>query len=334
MGIALLLLINLLHAGAPTFMKIAACETDPTVIVWMRHTLAFGVVACILGCSARAAVPRFRWAEWGRVALGAVLAFTIASLLQIASVRRSSASAGAMIVAMEPVAMIVLAVLVLRERLRSGQLLGATVALIGFAILSWNGRAVWQGNLLYLLAVVCEAALPIVLKPLLRTHAPQQIGCGCLLLASVYLLPFQSELFTSPWPQLSWRAWGAIAYLGIACSACGTLLWLLSLRYYSISTIAVSWFLQPVCGIAIACALLGETLSLRSGLGGGLILAAVAMLCWSERRRASPASMHAPVFADVHRFHDPRHLGLPRLLPAFRHHEPHRSHTDEAHVGS
>lgn len=334
MGVALLLLINLLHAGAPTFMKIAALEADPSVIVWMRHTMAFCVVALFLAFGPPVAAPRFRGAELARVALGAALAFTIASLLQIASVQRSSASAAAMIVAMEPVAMIALAVLVLHERLRPGQLLGAMVALIGFLVLSWNGRAVWQGNVLYLVAVLCEASLPIVLKPLLRTHAPPQIGCGCLLFASVYLLPFQSELFSAAWPQLSWRAWGSIAYLGIACSACGTLLWLLSLRYFSVSTVAVSWFLQPVCGIAIACALLGESLSVQSGMGGALILAAVGVLCWAERRCPPPVSLHPRVFSNARRFQRARLVRAPRLLPAFRHHAPHRPHAHGRYLGA
>lgn len=327
MGLSLLILINILHAGTPAFMKAASAEVDAIHIVWLRHTLALLVVAPFF--LRRGNDQPFRVSEIVRIAVATALAFSIASLLQIESVRRSSASAGAIIVAMQPVAMIGLAVLFLRERLRASQYVGIGVALAGFMVLAWSGRGAFQGSVLYFLAVVCEASLPILLKPVTMAHSPRRVGGGCLLCASMYLLPFQWESLGAALPHMTWHAWTAIAYLGICCSACGMLLWLVSLRRFTVSTMAVAWFLQPVCGSLIACLLLGESLTVRTFVGGGLILGAVWMLCRHEQtkrlmaahRVGPPARGHdTPQATRPSYTHVAPAPSFHRFLPASRHH--------------
>ncbi|MBI4238222.1 MAG: EamA family transporter [Deltaproteobacteria bacterium] len=276
MSIALLLLLNLLYAATPTCTAVAADTLPPLTFVWMRHTLAALVILPFVWRRGFQPMP---WAVWGRIALATALAFTIASLLQAESLRRSAASVGALIVAMEPITMIVFAACFLREGIRPLQAMALGMAVLGFLTLSGGGNsALLAGNCLYLIAVICEATLAVLLKPVVARYAPTQVLAACLGCAALYLLPFQS---TTTWAYihgLSWQGWTALGYLGLGCSAFGTYLWLRALRQLRVSSIAIAWFLQPVCGSLLAVGLLGEPLTPQLLTGGTLILGAVGLL--------------------------------------------------------
>lgn len=281
MGLPLLIFINLILAGTPLFMKVAGAQGDAVHLVWLRHTIAFLVMMPVM---LRAPWHRLRAAEWGRIIAVASVAFVGASLLQMVAVERSGASAGALMVALEPIAMIVLAVCCLREVIHTRHVIALALALSGFVVISHGaGHAMRTGNFLYIIAVFCEATFPILLRPLLARHSPAQVLCCCLGCASVFLLPLQ----WSEWPLVrqQWHAqWPAILYLGVGCSAFASYLWLVVLQRLSVSTVAVTWFLQPVCGSIMAVLFLHETMTVSMGCGGVLILSAVGLL--GERSHA------------------------------------------------
>lgn len=349
MSIALLLLLNFLFAATPTCTAVAASELSPATLVWLRHSLA-AVVALPFAWQYRHS--RMAWAACARIAVATALAFTIASLLQSESLRRSAASVGAVIVAMEPITMIVCAAIFLRERIRPTQTLALAMGVAGFVTLSSGaGSALLAGNCLYLVAVVCEATLAVLLKPVVMQYPPMQVLAYCLGCAALYLLPFQSGAAWSSIQELSGRGWAAVGYLGIACSALGTYLWFYALRRLRVSSVAIAWFLQPVCGSLLAITVLGEPLTPQLLGGGALILAAVGMLfqldpafalhraraeaAWKRRTFPLPAASEEPAYPSHYLptaswFPPPVYALLPRRharhrwCPQAYHHRPRR----------
>lgn len=282
MNLAILIFINLIYAGSPTFLKIAAAEFPPETLVWLRHTIAL-LVLLPFACMSK--WPRMSTATLVRIALATVLAFTLTSLLQVVGMRYSSASVGAMVVALQPLITIGLAAIFLHERLSTRLWLACVLALAGFAILSGENLLQLQGNLLFVLAIACESSLGIFLRPLLRNHPPMQITLVCLAFASLFLLPLQGNGW-GVFQAASLSAWGSVLYLGLGCSATGTLLWLISLQKLQVSQSAIAWFLQPLWGSVLPILVLGENISSSAILGGALILIAMGVILWQGHRGA------------------------------------------------
>lgn len=287
-----MLLMNFFYAGTPTFMKLASAELHPFQIVFLRHTLALLAFLPFFLMSPQKKIAR---ADFFKIMLGAFLSFTFASMFQIVGMQLTKAADGSFIMAMEPIIVIVLAVIFLKEAFDPKMYGGLVLALIGFVALSAHSLYAgnlfdtrWTGNLLFLMAVMAEGSFPILLKPLLKKYSPLVIAFYCLLCASLYMLPFQGPELFYKLPQLQAATWGAVAYLGLGCSFLACFLWLRCLAQATATLVAVSWFIQPLFGCLFASILLSEPMTSNIGIGGCFILAGLGMLM--PRTKPAPAA--------------------------------------------
>lgn len=286
--LATLLLMNFLYAGSPTFTKLAGMEMGPLDIVFLRHSIA---LLCFLPFFLRSPIRRIEWKDFWHIPLGALIAFTTASILQVEGMRLTRAADGAFIMALEPIAVIALAMLFLREKIGKKMVFGLLLALSGFLTLSGNRHSLGTlhgseqilGNLLLLGAVFCEASFPIFLKPLLKKYPPLTVAFYSLLFATFTLLPFRYEAYAAL-PRLTPMGLAAILYLGLGVSFTACFLWLFCLKQASVSRVALSWFVQPLFGCLIAFSILGESPSSSIVVGGMLILSSLLLLMPQEQK--------------------------------------------------
>ena len=281
MVIVLLLLMNLLYAGVPTFVKLASAQLDPLQVVLMRHGLALLAFFPFYFYYRQAIAIRHLF----RIAVTALVAFTFSSVLQTLALHYSSATDGTLILSMEPLLMMLLAYLLLQEKWGAKTIRSVAFALIGFLILSGGNFGLsfgsgdrWIGNGLFLLAVTADALFPIFLKSLLRYYPPPLLAFYCLLFATFYLVPFQTHALVAGMSDWTPVTWSAILYLGIGCSFGACLIWLCLLKKQTVTMIALSWFLQPTLGCFYATFLLREPMTFPTIIGGGFILAALVSL--------------------------------------------------------
>lgn len=287
MLIIILLFMNLFYAGAPTFMKIAAEDLSPLQIVYLRHTLALLAFLPFFLLSPQ----KIQILDLFKIMIASFFAFTLTSILQVIGMELSNASDGSFIMAMQPLAVIILAFLFLKEKLEKKLMIGLLFALFGFTILSisslhangsFNGQRL-TGNLIFLTATIAEASFPIFLKPLLQKYTPLTIAFYCLLLASLYLAPSQSASLFETLQDVSWKTGAAIGYLGLGCSFLACFLWMRCLARTRVSFVAISWFIQPLLGCLFAFYLLHETVELNFWVGGFCILTSLFILMKKEK---------------------------------------------------
>jgi drug/metabolite transporter (DMT)-like permease len=127
-----------------------------------------------------------------------------------------------------------------------------------------------QGLLWGLLSGFTFALLAVGNRGLAAGHSPQAIALwqnGC---AAVLLVP--AALMASAVPNAHDIV--LIVVLGVACTALAHTLFIRSLRALSAHTASVVAALEPVYGIALAFALLGEAPSPRTLAGAALIVGA------------------------------------------------------------
>lgn len=199
-------------------------------------------------------------------------------LLWVAGINMSFATDASLLFVFEPVLGILLASLILRERLLLTTVLGLLLVLGGLAALSnfelkafGFERGAGFGNLLIVLGLVCEAFFSVILKPVVVKLEPAVVIFGTTAVAMILIsisIGFRGTLPVLPSVSALW----AIGYLAILCTVAGYTLWVSVMRHVPVGVMLFTVFIQPVAGPFIAAVFLHETIDSRIVKGGAFLL--------------------------------------------------------------
>jgi drug/metabolite transporter (DMT)-like permease len=245
--------------------------------------LALSPVAIVLGRTAIAAVAlgivRVRTGERAAfdvrlVANGIVLALHWVSFF--AAIQVSTVAVGLLGYASFPLFTLVVERMFLARRLRRRE--GATALLVtaGLVLLVPEfsvANPVVQGLAWGLVSGFTFALLVVMNRRWAATRTATDIAFWQNTIAALALLPFA---WASPWAlgTIGGREIMLLIVLGLACTALAHTLFIAALSHVTAHTASVIAALEPVYGIALAFALLGEVPTARTLGGGALIVAA------------------------------------------------------------
>jgi probable blue pigment (indigoidine) exporter len=219
------------------------------------------------------------------------------SLIGLVSI---SASLSVLIWAFEPLMIMALAAVVLRERIGPAFVILSFVAIAGMVLVLYapTSGGQWPGVLLTIVGVGCCAVYTIVARRWIGTSdstaqvvAAQQayaLVFALALLVGASLLAGGMALTTA-----SPIAWLSAIGSGVLYYAAAYWFYLNGLRGVPASFAAVSFYLIPIFGLAASFALLGERLETAQWVGVALVLAAV--LAIAVRASAGPLGGVRPI---------------------------------------
>jgi drug/metabolite transporter (DMT)-like permease len=272
--LAAFLVGSVLAGGNAVGVRYSNRELDPLWGAGFRFALAAVLLAGLMA-ALRLSPPR-GGALAGAVLYGA-LNFGAAFALAYYGFVRIHAGLGQTVLAIVPLATLLLAVLQRQERFRPAALGGSVLALVGIAVLSQAPlrEAVPILSLLALLAAaVCFAEAAIVVRrvPVVHPITMNAVGMaaaavmlvgGAILVGDTITLPEHAE------------TWIALVYLVVVGSIVVFGLYVLVLRYWSASRAAYTFVLVPVVTVALSAWLDDEPVRLGLILGGVLVLTGV-----------------------------------------------------------
>lgn len=259
-------------------MKFALTGFAPMAVVWMRMTLASGLMALFWGRVPRAG----RQPGDGRwLVLVCLLQPCLYFLLEGYAVSLTTSSQAGMISALVPLLVAAGAWAFLRERLSARTILGIGVSMGGVVWLSLSGQAVENapnpalGNVLELLAMCCAAGYMLVVKHLSSRYNSWHLTGLQAFAGALFFLP--GALWSGPasWASAPLAAWLAVAYLGGVVTLGGFGLYNLAVTRLPSAQAAASINLVPLVAVLGGWALLGETLPPAQLAACGVILAGV-----------------------------------------------------------
>ena len=307
-NIATLVLVNLLWAAQYPAYKVAAASMSPA-------TLNFWVLLCstilllpFSIASGRRDPPGNRRLD-PRSALDLVLLGTLGilppSLLLSWGIARSTASNAAIIQLTIPVLMVVLAIILLNERVTALRVASLVIALVGTVLTSkpdLRGDVVstrmLAGNAVILLSGMGSAFYNTYSKKLLPRFG------GRLVLIYTYLVGCAScaviSWFADDRPFYLIRGYPPGVWLSIAVLAGFTwglamVLWMWVLSRLQAGQVSVSIYLLSIFGVLLSAITLGERIRLPQVAGGLLVFAATYLTSEYESRREAA---RAPTNAD------------------------------------
>jgi len=209
--------------------------------------------------------------DWRLASGGAVLALHWVAFFE--AIRIATVAVALLGFASFPLFVLLLEALSRQRRLRAGELATAALVTAGLLLLVPEFRLanrIVQGLLWGLFSGFTFALLAVANRALAARRAPEAIALWQNACAAALLLPL--ALAASAIPSAGDLA--LLVVLGVACTALAHTLFIRSLGALSAHTASVVAALEPVYGIALAFALLGETPSPRTLAGAALIVGA------------------------------------------------------------
>jgi drug/metabolite transporter (DMT)-like permease len=280
-----LVVINLLWAGNPVMTKFMLEDFVPLQVAWLRITSSTIVLGVLLGLAKGRTKPTGgAFVPWSKAALMGAIVFFATPLVVTFGLNQSLAIQNSFITGLEPVITVLLAWLILRERMRASQWVILAVATAGFVMLSglanrWIGLVAAShvaGNLLLLSGMAGEAMFSILGGPMVRRTAPGTLLLTGLATGALLLTVYLAVFGTIPNPaHLTGRSLLGLLWAGPIATAGCYYVWLASLQHIAVNTAAFTLFVQPLVGAVMGYVLLSERIGVLQSCGAGLILSAL-----------------------------------------------------------
>ena len=222
-----------------------------------------------------------------------VLGFAGAFALGNWGIARSTASNAALLITVEPTAVILLSPLLLGERLTAREWAGAALAVIGGAIVMLNGvpgltvalAPHWRGDLLLVLSGLAYASYSLIGREVLGRYPALPVTAWSILWGAAAMVPLAAaEWAAGHRPRLTPVAVAGTLYLAVVMTALGYAAWNYALERVEAPRAAIFLNIQPLLGALLGVWWLGEPLTAFMVAGGALILLGVHLAVRAGRR--------------------------------------------------
>jgi drug/metabolite transporter (DMT)-like permease len=265
---------------APVATRAAVAHLSPLPLLTLRMTAATLVLLPW-------AVPLFRRLRVhsaGRLAAAGLLGLVGYNLPVTAGLRWLPAATAGLLLATEPVWVMVLGRLFLGERGSLRAWLGSGIALTGVAVLAGPGAVTGAGGYralagtaLVLAGTLAFAAYTIVLRPLSEEFGAVPATAASTAVGTLPYLAFAGTLPGAGLGHLGAAVWGELAFLALGSTAAGMLLWNVAVLSGGAARVSLLLYLEPVVSVLGAAVFLGERVTAVTIGGGVLILGGVAV---------------------------------------------------------
>jgi drug/metabolite transporter (DMT)-like permease len=276
---AILIGANLVYATSYVATRLTLDDVPPATLAFIRCALGGLLLLPLALRTPRGA--RLTSADHWRIAGMGALGFAAAFALGHWGLMRSTAANAALLIIVEPLAIMALSPLMLGERLRAREAAGGALALAGTVLVVLDGipgltarlAPHWRGDLLLVTAGLGYAAYSLLGREVLRRHPSTPVTALSIAWGGAALVP----LAVWEWGNGARPAWtgpavlGAL-YLAVIITALAYLVWNWALERVPAPRAAVFLTVQPITGAVLGVVLLGDAFTVFTAAGGALIV--------------------------------------------------------------
>ena len=276
-----LILLSVIWGMAFVAIKQADSVLSPvnlTLLRWFVASILFLGLLPIIGRSKskleRRDIPRLLI-----VAFANVVGYHIA--LNYAETTISAGLSG-LLITFGPVFIVVLSVLLLKEKAGWKIILALVLAVLGALVLSINSVTLGDlasayGPVEVVLSALCYALLAVLGKPLVHKYGSAPTTIWAALLGTAMLLPLLSWSFVVQVETLPLDGWLSVLYLSVLSTVLGYMLFYTLARRAAVSKLSIQLYLAPIVAVIGGILVLGESVTAYTITGGAMMLAAVAL---------------------------------------------------------
>ncbi len=297
MGVVLALVAAVLWGLTPVATKAALAGWSPELIAVIRLAAAAVLFRSLGGAGARW-LPRDRWTSIAGIALGADF------LLYNYGLRFTTAGLASLVVNVEVVTTIVFAGWLLDERLTARRAVGALVTFGGVVYVASDGLHVADlvarehlvGNALVMVAGTSWSLYAVAQRRAPRARNLFELMAPIFTVATLATVPGLAA-------PSAWSVPGGtqptvmLAALIVLCTVAVYVIYARAQELLDVTALAIVLTSIPIFAIALAAALLGESVSTRAVLGGAVVIAGVLVIATERHAGAGVPEGIAPIGA-------------------------------------
>jgi drug/metabolite transporter (DMT)-like permease len=273
--------------------KVALRYATPITVVWLRFAMGLFILGLAVKFRGQFALPKGK--DWGYFALLGFLGITFHQWLQSTGLITAQATTTGWIVASSPIFMALLGLIVLKEGLRWGQVIGIALATGGVLLVVAKGNLSTlmmgqvgnTGDILVLVSAVNWAVFSTLSRSGLKRHPATRMMFYVMTFGWLFTsMLFFASSSLEPIAQIPVKGWIAITFLGVFCSGIAYFFWYDALQALPVAQTGAFLYIEPIITVIVAAIVIGEPVVLTSILGGLTILLGVGMV--NQRKPAPP----------------------------------------------
>lgn len=283
----LLMLVNILWAVQYPAYRVVSASVDASAQNFWTFLIATAVLLPVLLWSRRRRSPasgtRTRaFRSFYRFIILAAGGLIPPAVIVAWGLARTTASDASILSLAIPIEMVLMGVLMLKERPGRLMIWSILLALVGTIIISWNDIAAGSftgptlvGNVACLVGGAGAAFYNAYSKKLFVDHSPVEVMAYGYLVAAAMCAAISGTFDVTPFyraSEWSWTAWGGIIVLGVTNWGLAQLLWMWLLDRLELVQISVSVYISPFLSLLVSVWALGEHVALFQLAGGVIVL--------------------------------------------------------------
>lgn len=272
----ILVVANVVYATSYFATRWTMGDVPPATLTLIRLLIGGIVMLPFMPKAAGDGKPGDSWraASMGLLGLGAAVWLGNQGMLL------SSATNAAVLIIVEPIALMLLGPALLGEKLSRREAAGGAVAVAGALLVIMDGipgisarfLPHWKGDALLVLSGLAYASYSLIGRPLLHHASEERVTVISIFWGAAAMLPFAAKEWASGQrPVWTWEAIAGTSYLALVITALGIWVWNWALRRVEASRAAITITMQPLAGAALGV-MLGERLTLYVAIGGLLLV--------------------------------------------------------------
>lgn len=212
---------------------------------------------------------------------------------QLLGIKLSNASVASLVNSTNPIAIMIFAAIILKEKLTGKKIVCVIIAVLGVYIIIGNieGGGQMFGILFSILSVILWAFVSVFVRKITQKYDALKVTTYCMFIATACTLPFSiSELMTTPNVNFDWAAINSLLYMGIVCTAFAYVLWNKSLSILEAGTCSLFYPIQPMVSVILGVIFLGDSISINFIIGAIMIIGGVLFSILGKKEETSPVS--------------------------------------------
>ncbi len=214
-------------------------------------------------------------------------------LLWMGSLKYTSVASSTMIMALEPVFIMLGAYFLYKERTALSALLGMAIAIGGVLFIGWGDVGISADNLkgdLLSIGGTAAVAVHMLIGQKLVVRMPSYLYSLIVFLSAVIVFAIYNLFMGVPFFNYPARDWGIFVLLAVVPTVFGHILFNWLLQYVSATTVSMNILGEPVGASILAYLLLGEQLRALQWAGGVLVMFGLVVYLYGGRKKAAKAS--------------------------------------------
>jgi drug/metabolite transporter (DMT)-like permease len=274
-----LIMVNVFWGASSIAAKEALLQLNAIEIVALRFTIALLIILGLALLLKKKKVLTIEARDIPTFILMSLANVSVGFILQVQALAYTTVTNFSLEFNLATFFIMLMGAALLGERLTKKKVAGAAIAFAGAALIITGGRlgfssAQLPGDLMGVGSAISFGLFTIASKRVSGKYDLMTILVYTFLFGILELLPFY-VLFTpmTPLTSLSALSWSSILFLAVLCTVFAFLVYTHGLNRLKASDVAMSIYVTPLAGIALAIVLLGESMTAYTVGGTALIMA-------------------------------------------------------------